>query len=88
MPSVKIEDLGRSLSASIAAGRFEEAERLMDSLVALHTIETHGAIISALECARQVALVERSLAAERRAQSRQAAVYSISSPAAAFLAQG
>jgi hypothetical protein len=88
MPSPEIEELGHSLSASIAAGRFAEAERLMDRLVALHTIETHRAIIAALERARQVALVERSIAAERRAHSRQAAVYSMSSPEAAFLAQG
>lgn len=87
MPS-EIEELARSLSASIAAGRFERAERLMDSLVALHTSETHDAIIAALERARQVALVERSIAAERRAQSCQAAVYSMSSPAGVFLAQG
>ena len=81
-----LEELGRLLGASIAAGRFHEAERLIDECVAVHSLETHHAVVAVLGRAREVALVQRAIAADRRAQARQAALYSDSAGTDIFLA--
>ena len=77
MPAVEIEELGRLLCASIAAGRYEEARLLVERCGALHRTETHHALLTILEKARETALVQRSITAERLAHVHQASHYSL-----------
>ena len=72
----QLEQLGSLLCASIAAGHYDKACELAERCVALRTAETHDAIVSILEKAREIAVVQRSITAERLAHVRQAAQYS------------
>lgn len=72
----QLEQLGSLLCASIAAGRYDEARQLAERCVAVRTTETHDAIVSILEKAREIAVLQRAIATERLAHVRQAAQYS------------
>ena len=71
----ELDELGQSLCRSIAGNRFEEARQIADKCVAMHTVETHQAIISILENARRLAMIQRSLAFTRLANIQSADRY-------------
>jgi hypothetical protein len=63
------------LNRSLAANRFEEARRRVEECVALHDASTHEALLRILERARQLAMIQRSLAAAHIEDLRRAAAY-------------
>ncbi len=61
----EVVKLGDLLFRSIAANRYDFAQECSSRLLALHSTETHAPILSILERARRVALIQRAAASSR-----------------------
>jgi hypothetical protein len=73
--SQEVESLGESLCRGIAAHRYEEAQKLIDRCLELHTAANHHLILSILERARRLAIVQWTLVPQRLARLESAARY-------------
>lgn len=71
----EIGKLGDLLSRSIASHRYDFAQECSARLLALHSDETHAPILSILERARRIALIQRSAASSRLSDLARASRY-------------
>lgn len=71
----QLDDLAKALHRSLTANRFEEARRYAARCVELRTPENHAAVMSILQRARQIAMVQRTRTAARLESLRRAGEY-------------
>ncbi len=71
----EVAKLGDLLSRSIAANRYDIAQECSARLLALHSDESHASILSILERARRIALMQRSAASSRLSDLARASRY-------------
>ena len=85
----ELNRLDQSLSRAITANQFEAAREIVAQCVSLHSNETHPQILSILERARRLAIVQRSMSATRLAEIQSATQYAATElPTQQYLTRG
>ena len=74
----EVGKLGELMFRSIAANRYDFAQECSSRLLALHSTETHAPILSILERARRLALMQRATASSRLSDLDRASHYAYS----------
>ena len=74
-PPPQLDQLGRALHRSLSANRYQEAREYAARCVELRTPENHAAVMSILQRARQIAMVQRTRTAARLDSLRGASEY-------------